>query len=118
MDTFSSLYKGKRCLLLQLVVKHCISKKDHDVVVVAMSRMMRALRLVLKLGRLKMTVFSAVTYATAASLIEPADFNATRFLAGWAFVFFTQLVAHFLGECTPMHVFFVYPFTSQLYSKS
>ena len=61
-------------------------------------RTMHAVRLVLKLGRLKMTVFSAVTYATAASLVDPAEFNATRFLAGWAFVFFTQLVAHFLGE--------------------
>ncbi|CAN0385547.1 unnamed protein product, partial [Laminaria digitata] len=59
---------------------------------------MHVVRLVLKLGRLKMTVFSAVTYATAACLVEPSDFNATRFLAGWAFVFFTQLVAHFLGE--------------------
>lgn len=70
-------------------------------------RMMRTLKLVLKLGRLKMTVFSAVTYGTAASmanlaLIEAAgsdsEFDAGRFLQGWAFVFFTQMVAHFLGE--------------------
>ncbi|CBJ28407.1 Flavoprotein Monooxygenase [Ectocarpus siliculosus] len=67
---------------------------------------MGALKLVLKLGRLKMTVFSAVTYGTAASvanlaLLEagsPSEFDAGLFLAGWAFVFFTQLVAHFLGE--------------------
>eukprot|EP00752_Nemacystus_decipiens_P013459 g11921.t1 len=68
--------------------------------------MMRSLKLVLKLGRLKMTVFSAVTYGTAASvtnlaLIEAgseSEFDAGLFLAGWMFVFFTQLVAHFLGE--------------------
>lgn len=70
--------------------------------------MMRALKLVLKLGRLKMTVFSAVTYGTAASvanlvLVEAgaaSEFDAGLFLAGWSFVFFTQLVAHFLGEDT------------------
>lgn len=68
--------------------------------------MMRTLKLVLRLGRLKMTVFSAVTYGTAASvanlaLIEAGsaiEFDAGLFLAGWAFVFFTQLVAHFLGK--------------------
>ncbi|CAM9168255.1 unnamed protein product [Scytosiphon promiscuus] len=67
---------------------------------------MRAMSLVLKLGRLKMTVFSAVTYGTAASLANlvlteagmTSRFDAGQFLAGWAFVFFTQLVAHFLGE--------------------
>lgn len=55
-----------------------------------------------------MTVFSAVTYGTAASvanlaLIEAgmtSKFDAGLFLAGWAFVFFTQLVAHFLGKTT------------------
>ncbi|CAM9819977.1 unnamed protein product, partial [Scytosiphon promiscuus] len=67
---------------------------------------MDALKLVLKLGRLKMTVFSAVTYGTAASMANLAladagmasQFDARLFLTGWAFVFFTQLVAHFLGE--------------------
>lgn len=58
----------------------------------------RAARLILKLGRMKMTVFSAVTYAAAASLAYHDEFDAGLFLAGWAFVFFTQLVAHFLGE--------------------
>lgn len=67
---------------------------------------MGALKLVLKLGRLKMTVFSAVTYGTAASVANlvlaeagmASAFDAGLFLTGWAFVFFTQLVAHFLGE--------------------
>lgn len=65
-------------------------------------RAIRALRLVLKLGRLKMTVFSAVTYAAAANLavgLPPNEFDAWIFLSGWLFVLFTQLVAHFLGEC-------------------
>lgn len=52
-----------------------------------------------------MAVFSAVTYGTAASvanlvLVEAGsatEFDAGLFLVGWAFVFFTQLVAHFLG---------------------
>jgi len=73
---------------------------------------MRVLKLVFKLARLKMTVFSAVTYGTAASvanlaLIEAgseSEFDAGRFLAGWAFVFFTQLVAHFLGDNVPGHL--------------
>lgn len=63
-----------------------------------------ALRLLAKLGRLKMTVFSAVTYAAGASLAAPVHFDTGLFFAGWAFVFFTQLVAHFLGE-PPSHVF-------------
>lgn len=79
---------------------------DIVAMIIVGDRMMRTLKLVLKLGRLKMTVFSAVTYGTAASvanlaLIEagsPSEFDAGLFLAGWAFVFFTQLVAHFLGE--------------------
>ena len=72
----------------------------------AVNRAMGVLKLVLKLGRLKMTVFSAVTYGTAASVANLAlleagaasEFDVGLFLAGWAFVFFTQLVAHFLGK--------------------
>lgn len=56
------------------------------------------LHLVLKLGRMKMTVFSAVTYGAAASLSGLSELDSTLFVAGWAFVFFTQMVAHFLGE--------------------
>lgn len=59
---------------------------------------MRSLRLVLKLARLKMTVFSAVTYAVASLVGSPGNFGGRLFFAGWAFVFFTQLVAHFLGQ--------------------
>lgn len=70
------------------------------------ARAKHVLKLVLKLGRLKMAVFSAVTYGTAASVANLAlieadsatQFDAELFLVGWAFVFFTQLVAHFLGE--------------------
>lgn len=69
-------------------------------------RAKNALKLVLKLGRLKMAVFSAVTYGTAASVANLAlveagstrEFDAGLFLVGWAFVFFTQLMAHFLGK--------------------
>lgn len=59
----------------------------------------RAMQLVLKLGRLKMTVFSAVTYGAAASLAGLGELDSGLFLAGWAFVFFTQMVAHYLGKC-------------------
>lgn len=52
----------------------------------------------LKLGRMKMTVFSAVTYGAAASLAGLRELDSTLFIAGWAFVFFTQLTAHFLGK--------------------
>lgn len=53
-----------------------------------------------------MAVFSAVTYGTAASVANLAlveagsaiEFDTGLFLVGWAFVFFTQLVAHFLGK--------------------
>lgn len=53
-----------------------------------------------------MAVFSAVTYATAASVANLAlvgagstgEFDSGLFLVGWAFVFFVQLLAHFLGE--------------------
>ncbi len=73
---------------------------------VAVDRVMRALKLALKLGRLKMTVFSAVTYGAAASIANLAlveagaesEFDPGLFLAGWALVFFNQLVAHFMGE--------------------
>lgn len=58
----------------------------------------QALRFVAKLARLKMTIFSAVTYGVAASLTESDRFDPYLFFVGWTFVFFTQLVAHFLGE--------------------
>lgn len=53
---------------------------------------------ILRLGRMKMTVFSAVTYGAAASLAGMSELDSGLFLAGWVFVFFTQMVAHFLGE--------------------
>lgn len=58
----------------------------------------QALRFVAKLARLKMTIFSAVTYGVAASLTESNRFDPYLFLVGWTFVFVTQLVAHFFGE--------------------
>lgn len=58
----------------------------------------QALRFVAKLARLKMTIFSAVTYGVAASLVESDRFDPYLFFVGWTFVFVTQLVAHFFGE--------------------
>ena len=58
----------------------------------------RKLQLLLKLGRMKMTVFSAVTYGAAARLAGLSNLDSALFISGWAFVFFTQMVAHFLGE--------------------
>ncbi|CAM9340023.1 unnamed protein product [Hapterophycus canaliculatus] len=70
------------------------------------TRVMDNVKLVMKLARLKMTVFSAMTYATSASLANLAlaeagltkQFDTWMFLAGWAFVFSSQMVAHFLGK--------------------
>jgi 1,4-dihydroxy-2-naphthoate octaprenyltransferase len=58
--------------------------------------------LLLKLGRLRMTVFSAVTYAAATTLaLEHApgsEFSFVLFIQGFFFMLFCQLTAHFLGE--------------------
>lgn len=56
------------------------------------------LNMLLKLGRMKMTVFSAVTYGAGASVANLRELDSGLFLWGWAFVFFTQMVAHLLGE--------------------
>jgi hypothetical protein len=62
----------------------------------------REFNLLVQLGRLKMTVFSAVTYSVAYSLEMHYDHNETlnisQFLYGWIFVLLCQLSAHFLGE--------------------
>eukprot|EP00040_Diaphanoeca_grandis_P034202 m.210983 g.210983 ORF g.210983 m.210983 type:complete len:803 (-) comp33097_c0_seq1:113-2521(-) len=57
----------------------------------------------LKLARLPMTVFSAVTYGTATSMVRldlstATDFDVSLFVAGYVFMFSCQMVAHFLGE--------------------
>lgn len=70
------------------------------------------LQLVLKLGRMKMTVFSAVTYGVAASLAGLSELDSTLFIVGWAFVFFTQMVAHFLGE---LSIYLTYNFHPVMY---
>ncbi|KAG5181541.1 hypothetical protein JKP88DRAFT_321344 [Tribonema minus] len=58
--------------------------------------------LLLQLGRFKMVVFSAVTYAAGATLALQRDpdltFSASTFLIGYAFVLSCQLVAHYSGE--------------------
>lgn len=60
-----------------------------------------------QLGRLRMTIFSAVTYSTAFSMalhyefgskLDSIPFQTGTFLLGWAFILFCQLSAHFLGE--------------------
>ncbi|CAM9385567.1 unnamed protein product [Choristocarpus tenellus] len=58
------------------------------------------IEMILRLARLKMAVFSAVTYAAGATvaLDSGSSFDAIGFLEGWAFVFLCQLVAHLLGE--------------------
>jgi 2-polyprenyl-6-methoxyphenol hydroxylase-like FAD-dependent oxidoreductase/1,4-dihydroxy-2-naphthoate octaprenyltransferase len=59
---------------------------------------------ILKLGRLKMTVFSAVTYAAGASLALSLSssgydqFSPWNFAWGYVFVLLCQLMAHFTGE--------------------
>ncbi|KAI9189495.1 hypothetical protein H9P43_000928 [Blastocladiella emersonii ATCC 22665] len=59
------------------------------------------------LARLRMTIFSAVTYSTAATIGAAIGASALgsghglelpRFVLGWAFVLLCQLTAHFLGE--------------------
>lgn len=52
----------------------------------------------LKLGRAKMTVISAVTYGAAVCVVGLRELETKSFLTGWAFVFITQMVAHFFGE--------------------
>eukprot|EP00611_Tribonema_gayanum_P019941 TRINITY_DN3552_c0_g1_i4.p1 TRINITY_DN3552_c0_g1~~TRINITY_DN3552_c0_g1_i4.p1 ORF type:complete len:373 (-),score=133.15 TRINITY_DN3552_c0_g1_i4:1134-2135(-) len=58
--------------------------------------------LLLQLGRFKMVVFSAVTYAAGATLALQLDpdltFSASTFLIGYVFVLSCQLVAHYSGE--------------------
>lgn len=65
------------------------------------------LQTLLSLARLKMTVFSAVTYSTAFSLgLQLSDsaenlksnFPYATFLLGYLFMFLCQLSAHLLGE--------------------
>ncbi|PRP81745.1 hypothetical protein PROFUN_10845 [Planoprotostelium fungivorum] len=60
------------------------------------------LSLIAKLGRLRMTIFSAVTYSVAFSIALPHDpskqFPYFIFLSGWLFTLCCQLSAHFLGE--------------------
>lgn len=67
-----------------------------------MELLKREFNLLVKLGRLKMTVFSAVTYSVAYSLEMHYDrietLNIPHFLYGWLFVLLCQLSAHFLGE--------------------
>jgi 1,4-dihydroxy-2-naphthoate octaprenyltransferase len=71
------------------------------------SRLKRELSLLAQLGRLRMTIFSAVTYSTAFSLalhfdfgskLDVIPFQTSDFLFGWAFILSCQLSAHFLGE--------------------
>ncbi|CAM9444668.1 unnamed protein product [Chrysoparadoxa australica] len=63
---------------------------------------MPPLGLILRLARLKMTVFSAVTYATAISMylqdLEAPPLKVRKFIAGYFFMLSCQLLAHFSGE--------------------
>ena len=67
----------------------------------------KELSMLAQLGRLRMTIFSAVTYSTAFSMalhyefgskLDSIPFQTGTFLLGWAFILFCQLSAHFLGE--------------------
>ncbi|KAJ8905768.1 hypothetical protein NDN08_002273 [Rhodosorus marinus] len=51
----------------------------------------------LKLARSRMTIVSAVTYLCA-SVLAPVKFRIWGYLAGYLFVFVTQLQTHYLGE--------------------
>jgi 4-hydroxybenzoate polyprenyltransferase len=61
------------------------------------------LSVIIQLARLKMAVFSAVTYSAAFTLGRQlagtfGSFNYTTFILGWLFMFLCQLSAHLLGE--------------------
>ncbi len=81
-------------------------KNENNVYVIMIRTLQHELSLLVKLGRLKMTIFSAVTYSTAYTLAFHHDLTTTQrnsidipqFLLGWLFVLFCQLSAHFLGE--------------------
>jgi hypothetical protein len=58
-------------------------------------------QLLLQLGRLKMTVFSAVTYSAATTLAlhhTSSQLDPFKFVLGLAFMLSCQLTAHFYGE--------------------
>jgi 4-hydroxybenzoate polyprenyltransferase len=66
-----------------------------------MNTLKNELALLMKLGRLKMTIFSAVTYSTCFTVglhLDHMILDCGTFLFGWSFVLLCQLSAHFLGE--------------------
>src|SRR5690242_10457683 len=71
-----------------------------------MENLKKKLSIIWTLSRLRMTIFSAVTYSVFFSIglrkgqdgAEIETFSIAMFIWGWLFVLLCQLTAHFLGE--------------------